>query len=253
MRNGNYNSATHGPIPLSMEARKLMQTLREAIGTAIRKGGYDESVAHARGELAKYMSTLERVAEPWRAAHYKPEPFIEEKGGYDPSGNWNFSAGYDRLLRDLYKDAERSKPKYMITGTPFTPCPQLWMWPDRFGPKRMGPKDGKGLTGAELKTILVDDPQQEKIDMSKKAVATRKKAAAKLMTVGVRFLKGPNLDQIYTYRVKRTAKLHLGQEVVTRNAFHGTGIAVVVTLDHPMPPGYTMETLVELTQKVAAI
>lgn len=91
--------------------------------------------------------------------------------------------------------------------------------------------------------------------MSKKAVATRKRAAkaeAKMQLVGVRFLQGHNLDKIYIYKVKRTAKLTLGCEVVVRNQ-NGTAVAVVVQLDQPMPLGYTMETVVELTDKVAAI
>jgi hypothetical protein len=33
-------------------------------------------------------------------------------------------------------------------------------------------------------------------------------------TVGVRFLYGHNLAKVYTYRVRKGAKLHLGQEVI---------------------------------------
>jgi hypothetical protein len=57
-----YKSFTHGSIPLSSEGKRLLQNLRYAIQTAIRDGSYsvdDNAVAHARGELAMYMSALE--------------------------------------------------------------------------------------------------------------------------------------------------------------------------------------------------
>lgn len=57
-----YNSTTHGPIPLGFTARHLLQNLRESIKAAIQRGCYDDprhEVAHARGELAKYISNLE--------------------------------------------------------------------------------------------------------------------------------------------------------------------------------------------------
>ena len=62
-----YHSTTHGPIPLSFTGRRLLANLREAINEYTRQiscHGYKEEfwkpVAHARGELAKYMSELER-------------------------------------------------------------------------------------------------------------------------------------------------------------------------------------------------
>lgn len=57
-----YNSHTHGPIPLSFTGRRLMQNLRDAITGAVRRGDYNDprmEVAHARGEIAQYMSKLE--------------------------------------------------------------------------------------------------------------------------------------------------------------------------------------------------
>jgi 3'DNA-binding domain (3'BD) len=55
-------------------------------------------------------------------------------------------------------------------------------------------------------------------------------------TVGVRFLQGPNLHQVYTYRVRKGAKLRLGQEVVvpTQREVLANTIAVVVEL-HKTP------------------
>lgn len=57
-----YHSATHGKIPLSKEAKGLMQSLRHAIVAAIGVGDYRahrQAIAHARGELALYISKLE--------------------------------------------------------------------------------------------------------------------------------------------------------------------------------------------------
>lgn len=60
-KSGVYNSTTHGRIPLSARMRGLMQGLRFAIQEAVRAGDYnkDDAVAHARGEIAKYVSELE--------------------------------------------------------------------------------------------------------------------------------------------------------------------------------------------------
>lgn len=56
-------------------------------------------------------------------------------------------------------------------------------------------------------------------------------------TVGIRYLEGSNLERVYTYRVKKGAKLHLGQEVVVpakRNERVNNFIAVVVEI-HKVP------------------
>lgn len=114
------------------------------------------------------------------------------------------------------------------------------------------------IQGAKITGMILDDPQneQELLDMSKKAVATRNKAAkvqaAKFMPVGIRFLHGPSLAQIYTYKAKRAAKLTLGQEVIVRNS-NGITMAVVVGLDEAIPHGWVLDTLTELTHKVAAL
>ncbi|HEX2242999.1 MAG TPA: hypothetical protein VHK27_07070 [Gammaproteobacteria bacterium] len=60
-----YNSSTLGPIPLSFTGRRLMANLREAleaaIGQAKIKGVADwKPISRARGELARYISNLER-------------------------------------------------------------------------------------------------------------------------------------------------------------------------------------------------
>ena len=58
-----YGSSTHGKIPLSFEARRLMQNLRLAIADAITHQDFmyrEGAVSYARGELAKYMSGMEQ-------------------------------------------------------------------------------------------------------------------------------------------------------------------------------------------------
>lgn len=48
-------------------------------------------------------------------------------------------------------------------------------------------------------------------------------------TVGVRFIYGHELEKIYTYRVRKGAKVHLGMEVIVPTKF-GKRIAVIVEL-----------------------
>ena len=71
MQPGPYKSTTHGPIPMSMKGRELMMTLRDAVARVVdvsvtlrhpatdTKFDCGHSLAHARGELAKYISELE--------------------------------------------------------------------------------------------------------------------------------------------------------------------------------------------------
>lgn len=52
-------------------------------------------------------------------------------------------------------------------------------------------------------------------------------------TVGVRFLRGPNLQKAYTYRVPKGAKVHLGQEVVVpteQDGYVANTVGVIVEL-----------------------
>lgn len=222
-----YKSHTHGPIPLSATGKQLMQTLRIAIREAIQKGDYNQSygVAHARGELAAYMSRLE--AKPMNVA-----PAIT----------------YDKLMADM-RESLNNRVSNVMGGT-LTKGTFTWTG----SPANL--QNLPRLSGNKGTVMILDDIQDEQeLDMSKQAVAARKKVAktqAKLQLVGVRFLHGHNLDKIYTYKAKRAAKLHLGQEVVIRNSY-GTNVAIVVQLDQPMPAGYNLESVVELTDKVAAL
>jgi hypothetical protein len=54
------------------------------------------------------------------------------------------------------------------------------------------------------------------------------KKQEKFYTIGVRFARGP--DKIYTYKVRKGAKVHLGQELVADTPF-GTTLVFVVRID----------------------
>jgi hypothetical protein len=281
-----YKSHTHGAIPLSATGKRLMHTLRIAIQEAIQKGDYNQmnGVAHARGELAKYMSHLEgrqpkagfhdfakglpgpltatevnmrRPPSYVTAMTPKPNDDLMDALKYSlkyPWPPWPLS-GYEKLMADIRKDIDKEANAAMYNA----------MLYGTSKPRIMKPlaADAK-ITGNSAKMIVIDDPQnQQELDMSKKAVAARARTdkalakvraakAAKFMPVGVRFLHGPSLAQIYTYKAKRAAKLTLGQEVVVRNE-RGTNIAVVVGLDEPIPNGWVLDTLTELTHKVAPL
>lgn len=62
-----YQSSTHGDIPLSFTGKRLLANEREAATVAIEKGDYsanDQALSKARGDIAKYMSTLEQRSAP---------------------------------------------------------------------------------------------------------------------------------------------------------------------------------------------
>lgn len=46
-------------------------------------------------------------------------------------------------------------------------------------------------------------------------------------TVGMRFLRGPNIHKVYTYKIPKKAKVHLGMELVVPSPFGNSTAAVV--------------------------
>jgi hypothetical protein len=103
--------------------------------------------------------------------------------------------------------------------------------------------------------LFYSPPQNEEPQMSnnKVAVATKKKKVEiKFRPIGVRFLTGHNLGKIYHYRIRKAAKVHLGQELVVSND-SGISVVVVVTVDGELPMGYPLENLATITSKVATL
>lgn len=157
-----YNSHSHGPIPLSMEGKRLMQSLRAAIGTAIASGAYVDDVAHARGALAKYMSTLEASAK--RA---QPVKECADTGPVNPAeialrtGKWpdaKVRSYQMEMMERMRKDGQFVS--YHSAG-----------WPDWLGKPRYNWKLLENvIQGTRIDSIILDDltHKQEKIDMSKK-------------------------------------------------------------------------------------
>lgn len=100
--------------------------------------------------------------------------------------------------------------------------------------------DENTLTGARASCTIIDDTiNQETANMSKLKVKVPKAPKKDYNTVGVRFLRGHNLNKVYTYKVPKKAKLRLGEEIVVptdieHNGFEANSVAVVVEL-HTSP------------------
>lgn len=58
----------------------------------------------------------------------------------------------------------------------------------------------------------------------------KRQVKPKYYTVGVRYARGPNIAQIYTYRVAHGKKLKLGDEVVA-DTVYGPCVAFIVQID----------------------
>lgn len=80
----------------------------------------------------------------------------------------------------------------------------------------------------------------------------RKVKKEKLKTIGVRFTSG---GMIYTYKIRAGAKVHLGQELIATGYNNERKGVWVVRIDKTpqIPCGYTMESLKQITEKVAPI
>jgi len=104
------------------------------------------------------------------------------------------------------------------------------------------------ITGKKAEFMIVDDPQADGWSADAKPTKAPKKDYA---TVGCRFLRGNNLHKIYTYRVRKGAKVHLGQELVAETE---TGDTVVVVVEiHTKPQDNGPYAYKFLTKKVAPL
>jgi hypothetical protein len=90
-----------------------------------------------------------------------------------------------------------------------------------------------------------------------KTVKTKKQPKKTYNTCAVRFVRGHNVAKVYTYKVPKKVKLHLGEEVVVPSLYDGfesNSIAVVVEL-HKEPQdnqGYDYKFITGRITKVAA-
>jgi hypothetical protein len=100
--------------------------------------------------------------------------------------------------------------------------------------------------------IIFDDPINQE-----KSVKTKKQPKKTYNTCAVRFVRGRNVAKVYTYKVPKKVKLHLGEEVVVPSLYDGfeaNSIAVVVEL-HKEPQdnqGYDYKFITGRITKVAA-
>lgn len=84
--------------------------------------------------------------------------------------------------------------------------------------------------------MIIDDLINTPVKGNK--VKATKPAVKTYNTIGVRFLRGDNLHKIYTYKVPKKTKLHLGEEIVVPSQPTGgveTNTTAVVVEQHSTP------------------
>lgn len=104
-----------------------------------------------------------------------------------------------------------------------------------------------GIQGLRADYMIIDDPQND---------AGERKGPKKVVkkdynTIGVRFLRGDTLHKVYTYKVRKGAKVHLGQELVARTD-RGDTVVVVVEI-HKTPQDTGPYNYKFIDQKVAPL
>lgn len=85
---------------------------------------------------------------------------------------------------------------------------------------------------------------------------TTKRKESRYATIGVRFLGGNAtgaINHIYTYKVRRGAKLHLGQLLIADNTPYGYGVVCVVRIDKDLMDTDPAITYKSLTLKAAPL
>lgn len=104
----------------------------------------------------------------------------------------------------------------------------------------------KVITGYSPSHIILDDPHNDEA-RGKKLKPIKKD----YNTIGVRFLRGDTVHKVYTYKVRKGAKVHLGQELVARTD-RGDTVVVVVEI-HKTPQDTEGYTYKFIDQKVAPL
>ncbi len=104
----------------------------------------------------------------------------------------------------------------------------------------------KVITGYSPSHMIIDDPLNDEA-RGKKVKPVKKD----YNTIGVRFLRGDTLHKVYTYKVRKGAKVHLGQELVARTD-RGDTVVVVVEI-HKTPQDTGPYNYKFIDQKVAPL
>jgi hypothetical protein len=104
----------------------------------------------------------------------------------------------------------------------------------------------KVITGYSPSHMIIDDPLNDEA-RGKKVKPVKKD----YNTIGVRFLRGETLHKVYTYKVRKGAKVHLGQELVARTD-RGDTVVVVVEI-HKTPQDNGPYNYKFIDQKVAPL
>ena len=103
-----------------------------------------------------------------------------------------------------------------------------------------------GIQGLRADYMIVDDPVNDEARKGPKKVVKKD-----YNTIGVRFLRGDTLHKVYTYKVRKGAKVHLGQELVARTD-RGDTVVVVVEI-HKTPQDNGPYNYKFIDQKVAPL
>lgn len=143
------------------------------------------------------------------------------------------------MSKDLSIAGNAAIDRFLSNGRPapltFMGVPIVWdTYEDTFGmtPEEIGRANFPNYNGA-LPMTKTDHLYKTYfgIDLAKPA---KPKKLPPYRTVGVRFIHGHNLLKVYTYRVRKAAKVHLGQEVIVESN-PPTGwtksLAVIVRID----------------------
>lgn len=92
------------------------------------------------------------------------------------------------------------------------------------------------IQGLRADSVILDDPHNLPATKGKK-MKTLKPPKKDYNTCAVRFVRGTNIAKVYTYKVPKKTKLHLGEEIVVPSLFDGfTSNSVAVVVENHTTP-----------------
>jgi hypothetical protein len=119
MKPGPYKSSTHGNITLSERGRTLLAAERDAVQGAIRAGNFstnDQSLSRARGDIALYISHLERF--PVGGNEFEKRNYLDEcererkKVAAEQDARAHQAAKRDAVFKDIMDSTVRRWARY---------------------------------------------------------------------------------------------------------------------------------------------